>query len=101
MLKNLTALVFGITSASASVIRKEVISGSRVRSQEDPSNFYLVENGSLVNLLETMEDKKQYFPLEFDKEVPFPQSFTYPQSYEYTMHVGQMAITKPQAGRVF
>jgi hypothetical protein len=58
MLNLLSVLALGITSGSANVFKKNVISGSRVRSQEEPSNFYLVENGSLVNLLETLEDKK-------------------------------------------
>ena len=82
------------------------MSGSRVRQIEDPKHYYLVENGNggkLTSLMTALENLQQYFPSDYAKDLPFPEGFSFPPSFEYSVNVGQMSAiaSGKNSGKVY
>ena len=75
-------------SASQAFFDNENLQGSRVRDVDDPKHYYFIEgNGKLTSLLSALENLAQHVP-EYLQEMPFPEGFAFPPSFEYNMNVG-------------
>ena len=68
-------------------------------SKQEVQLFNLIKGDDEVNLLTVLENLNSYFDVE--DEIPFPDTFVFPRSFEYKAAFGKVTVGDKKRKRIF